>query len=158
MIRHKNRIFEEYSICPVTGDIFDAKTGVVQPVKIANGRSFLKNMPVHRIMVHTFYGYKAEMDIHHLDENKLNNSLNNLVYLTPEEHTSLHKKGKPFSAEHKANLSAAHKGKRGCPCSEETKAKIIAALKGKSFSNEHKENIRKAALRRWAERRNENEL
>lgn len=33
---------------------------------------------------------KPDYDVHHIDENKLNNNLNNLLILTRSEHTSLH--------------------------------------------------------------------
>ena len=152
MIRYKEKEFQQYSICPATGDIFDTETGEVQAMKIyANGRSYFKRMPVHRIMVHTFYGYKPGFDVHHKDENPLNNELSNLVYLTREEHCGLHAgalrhddvrtkiskslkgrtswmKGKHHTNEAKAKMSAAMKGKKR---SEETKAKISATRKGK---------------------------
>ena len=99
-------------------------------------------MFVHCIIAHTFYGYKPGYDIHHLDENKFNNSLSNLVYLTSEEHRRLHKKGKPKSDETRAKLSASLKGKpawnKGKPRSEETRAKISASMKGKPAWNKGK--------------------
>ena len=142
MIRYKDKTFEQYSICPATGDIFDAKTGVVQETYLHLGRPEFKRMFVHCIIAHTFYGYKPGYDIHHLDENKFNNSLSNLVYLTSEEHRRLHKKGKPKSDETRAKLSASLKGKpawnKGKPRSEETRAKISASMKGKPAWNKGK--------------------
>lgn len=65
-----------------------------------------------------------------------------LIFLTANEHMSLHKKGKPTwikgkhsSEETKAKMSAALKGKKR---SEEAKKKISAARKGKKLSEEHK--------------------
>ena len=139
MIRYKEKEFKQWSICPATGDIFDSKTGVVQKTHVHQGRKEFKKMPVHCIMAHTYFGYNPEYDVHHKDENKLNNSLSNLVYLTREEHSRLHRKGKkgkklgPFSEEHKAKLSASMKGKK---LSEEHRAKIAASMKGKPKSEE----------------------
>ena len=45
-------------------------------------------------MCHSFFGYKEGFDIHHLNECKTDNRLENLVYLTHAEHTKLHKKAK----------------------------------------------------------------
>lgn len=141
MIRHKDKIFEQWSICPATGDIFDVKTGEIQPVKIyANGRSYFKGMPVYQIMAHTFLGgYKHEYDVHHKDENKLNNSLSNLIYLTHSEHVRLHS-GELRHDETRAKMSAAHKGKtpwiKGKHLSEEARFKMSESHKGKPRSEE----------------------
>ena len=135
MIRYKEKEFEDYSICPATGDIFDAETGEVQLVKFSRDRPYFKGIAVHRIMAHTFFGYKPGFDVHHKDENPLNNALSNLVYLTREEHARIHREGKKFkhlSEEHKAKLSAAHKGK---PQSEETRAKISEAIRRRHAEN-----------------------
>jgi hypothetical protein len=51
-------------------------------------------------------------------------------------------KGRIFSEEHKAKLSAANKGKSH---SEETKAKLSAAQKGRTFSDEHKAKLSAAS-------------
>lgn len=132
MIRYKEKVLEQYSICPATGDIFDVKTGEVQKTHLYRNRPIFKRMPVHCIMIHTFFGYKSGFDVHHLDRNKQNNIISNLVYLTHQEHISLHAKGKHFSLseETKAKMSASHKGKKRAPFSEEHKAKISATLKG----------------------------
>lgn len=142
MIRFKEKEFKQWSICPATGDIFDSKTGVVQKTHVHQGRKEFKKMPVHCIMAHTYFGYNPECDVHHKNENKLNNSLSNLMYLTREEHSRLHRKGKTslnkgktLSEEHKAKLSACMKGKK---LSEEHRAKIAASMKGKPKSEETK--------------------
>lgn len=147
MIRFRDKTFEQWSICPATGDIFDVKTGEVQPVRLSGGRPCFKKMTIHQIMVHTFFGYKLGYDVHHKDENPLNNTLSNLVYLTHSEHARLHSgellhdetraklaaalKGKPKSAETKVKISEGLKGKKRKPLSEETRLKISEATKGK---------------------------
>lgn len=180
MIRFKDKVFEQYSICPATGDIFDSKTGVVQKIYMHQGRPVFKRMGIHCIMAHTFYGYKQGYDVHHKDENKLNNALSNLVYLTKAEHSRLHatellhketrakiasaNKGKYVSEETRIKISAALKGKQGYwkgkqgylkgkHLSVESKAKMSAAHKGKKLSEETKAKIRAAALRRGSNRK-----
>ena len=138
------------------------RTGVIQKQTSGGGRPLFKGMPVHCIMVHTYLGYKKGYDVHHKDENPLNNSLSNLMYLTHAEHRRLHdtellhdetrlkrsaalkgkkhKKHKPFSEETRLKMSAAKKGKptwnKGKTQSAEHKAKISAAMKGKPKSEE----------------------
>lgn len=81
---------------------------------------------------------------------------NELIFMTHSEHQKLHKagegnpnygkpgtmKGKVFTAEHKANISASKKGENnpnyGKKFSDERKAKISTALTGKKLSDEHK--------------------
>lgn len=67
--------------------------------------------------------------------------------------------GKPKSAEHKAKLSAALKGRknpevaeklRGRSLPAETRAKIAEAGKKRTWSNETREKIRQASLAQWA--------
>lgn len=139
MIRFKDQILEDYFIDPVTAVITD-QNGVVQETYLHHGRPVFKGMGIHCIMAHTFYGYRPGYDIHHLDENKLNNALSNLEYLSRSEHIRLHTKGKEKSDETRTKLSAALKGKtswnKGKPFSEETKEKMSAAHKGKPMSEE----------------------
>lgn len=77
--------------------------------------------------------------------NKLDNRLQNLKYLTPSEHTILHKignkytLGKKLSEEHKEKISAANIGRKH---SEQSKAKIRAASTGRKHSEETKAKIR----------------
>lgn len=147
MIRFKEKEFKEFNIDPVTAIITD-QNGVVQETYMHQGRPVFKRMKIHQIMAHTFYGYKPGYDVHHLDENKLNNALSNLMYLAHDEHSRLHSEGNAYmlgkhhSEESKAKMSAAKKGKspwnKDKQCPSETKAKISTALKGKQFSAEHK--------------------
>lgn len=48
---------------------------------------------IHQIVVEAFMPYTDldGMEIHHLDENKDNNHLDNLIPLTPEQHRMIHK-------------------------------------------------------------------
>ena len=134
MIKYKDTIFPDFFIDPVTAIITDSK-GEVQKINIKkDGRAYFKGHKLHEWQVHTHYGWKQGMAIHHIDKNKLNNSLSNLVYLTPSEHTKIHSKGKILSEETKRKMSEAKKGEKhplyGKPLSEETKRKMSEALKG----------------------------
>ena len=125
MIKYKDKIFPEFFIDPVTAIITNSKGEIQKTCIRKNGRSYFKGHKLHEWQVHTHIGYKLGMDIHHLDENKLNNSLSNLVYLTRSEHIKIHKKGKILSPETKRKMSEAKKH-----MSEETKQKISEAMKG----------------------------
>ena len=112
MIKYKNKIFPEYFIDPETAIITNSK-GEIQKIKIIDGRPYFKGHKLYEWQVHTHLGYKLGMDIHHLDENKMNNSLSNLVYLTHSEHSKIHNKiGKKLSDETKQKMSEAKRGEK----------------------------------------------
>ena len=145
MIQYKDKIFPEYFIDPVTAIITNSK-GEIQKTYILNGRSYFKGHKVYEWQLHTHLGYKKGFDIHHIDENIMNNSLENLVYLTKSEHSKLHNKGenhpmygKHLSEETKKKLSESQKGENspmyGKHLSEETKKKLSESHKGKTSSN-----------------------
>lgn len=54
---------------------------------------------------------KNGYDVHHKNEIKTDNRLQNLCYLTRSEHRKLHKIGKKLSEYHKEKLIAVHKKK-----------------------------------------------
>ena len=104
-------------------------------------------MAIHRIQVHTHLGYKLGMAIHHLDENKLNNSLSNLNKLTRSEHSKIQKKGnKNMFGKHHSNetLRKMSEAQKGRTLSEETKRKISEAAKGRTLSEETKRKMSEA--------------
>lgn len=81
--------------------------------------------------------------IHHINGNHEDNRISNLWLLTKSEHNTLHavQGDGPYSPEARASRGAAMKGNKnslGRKLSEETKAKIAAALKGKRHSAEHR--------------------
>lgn len=89
----KDKIDERFNILP-DGTIVDLN-GNLQDLILHQGRYEFKGIKVHKIQMWTNYGYRDSKiwDVHHLDENPLNNSLSNLVYLTHSKHASLHHKG-----------------------------------------------------------------
>ncbi len=64
-----------------------------------------KKMAVHRIQAHTYYGFMPDKDVHHLDENKLNNALSNLKYVTRSEHAHIHGLTRPRTGAFKEKVS-----------------------------------------------------
>ena len=107
MIKFKETIFNKWSICPATGDIFDSVTGKVQKTRLHHGRPVFKAMGIHTIMAHTYLNYFKRCVVHHKDNNKLNNKLNNLEIMTWAEHSKLHNSGSnnPMSGKHHTNES-----------------------------------------------------
>ena len=136
MIKYKDTILENYFIDPVTAVITNSK-GEIQETKINEcGRPCFHCMEIHKIQVHTHLGYKKGFDIHHIDENKMNNSLENLVYLSKSEHSKIHNKGenhplyrKHHSEETCEQLRLINKGKI---MSEESRKKISMAMSGEN--------------------------
>lgn len=96
---------EHLHICPLTGDIFDLRTGEVQPTKISRGRICWGSRPVHLIQVCTNSDkWWKGCDVHHVDMNPFNNMLSNLVCLSHAEHSALHAKYRQKSAETKQKI------------------------------------------------------
>ena len=146
MIRCRNKIFPKYFIDPETAIITNSKDEI-QKTYIKDGRPYFKGMAIHVIQVHTHIVYKKGYAVHHIDENKMNNSLSNLAYITQSEHAAIHKKGnrnmfgKHHSNETKRKIGKGNKGKK---LSEETKQKISEAHKGKKHSSETKQKMSEA--------------
>lgn len=99
--------------------------------------------------------------IHHINQDKLDNRIENLVCMTLREHMIWHNKHR--SLETKKSFSSKMKGRkqseehiksRTGPTSEETKRKIgeanSKALKGRKLTDEHRKNIAEAVRRRRA--------
>ena len=140
MIRYKDTILEDYFIDPETAVITNSK-GEIQKTYLHRGRPEFKGMAVHRIQVYTHLGYKKGYDIHHIDKNKMNNSLSNLLYLSHAEHSKIHSETRVFSEKTKNKMSEAAKGKK---LSEETKRKLSEAAKGKHHTEGTKQKISEA--------------
>lgn len=90
---YKDKPIQGYFISD-EGKIYDSN-GVEQEQHIRSSSPyyFFKSGEVHQMMIHSFYGYKKGFDVHHLNQVKTDNRLENLVYLTREEHTKLHNIG-----------------------------------------------------------------
>ena len=118
---------------------------------------------------------RRSYEIHHMDGNRKNNSLENLVCLSVQEHYELHLKQGDYTAAHaiahrldlpfegwnhseetKLKISKANKGKvshrKGKPLSEEHKRKIGEANKtshlGKKVSEETRQKIKESSFRK----------
>ena len=151
MIQYKDKIFPEYFIDPITAVITNSKGEIQKTCIHKDGYAYFKNLYIHQIQIHTHIGYKKGYDIHHIDENKLNNSLSNLIYLTHSEHNIIHKKGnknmfgKHHSEDAKRKMSESLKGENhplfGKHHSNETLRKMSEAQKGRTLSEETKRKI-----------------
>ena len=104
-------------------------------------------------------------EIHHIDGNRHNNSIENLKCISLKEHYEIHLKqgdyasaaflkqklGTPLngwnhSEETKKKISLLCRGMRGKSHSEETQKKMTEARMGIVFSNEHKDKLSKAKI------------
>ena len=130
----KDKTLDNYFI-DENGVITDSN-GNVQKTK-KNVYEWFKGEAVHRIQLWTNYGYRDTKIwvIHHLDNNKFNNRLSNLKFMTFSQHTKLHHKGKITSDKTKQKMSVSSKGNH---LSDEARAKISIANKGKKLSKETK--------------------
>ena len=70
--------------------------------------------PLHRIIFEDFYRIKLpkNIHIHHVDGNKTNNEIWNLIPLTNKEHAGLHHKNKIVSDETRKKISEAQTGEK----------------------------------------------
>lgn len=115
-LKHKNKFIDGYFI-DLNGNIYDDKF-VKQETYINDGYQKFKNLHIHVMMAHSFYGYKKGYDIHHLNQIKTDNSLDNLLYLTHAQHTRLHNLGKTFSEETKQKMRENRTDKKKIICLE----------------------------------------
>lgn len=114
-LRYKNSIIPGYFI-DENGKIYSSD-GVEQEQKLYPGQRkhpyfYFKGHEVHKMMAHSYFGYKEGYDVHHLNGCKTDNRLVNLMYLTREEHTKLHHTGKKLSDESKQKIREAQKCKK----------------------------------------------
>lgn len=132
----KNKIDERYNILE-DGTIVDLN-GNVQELGLHRGRLIFKGVAVHQIQIWTNYGWRdgKEWDIHHLDENPLNNHLSNLVFLSHSEHSKLHHSGnknyfygKHHTDESKKKMSKSHKEN---PLTDEQRKQLSLRMTGKN--------------------------
>ena len=118
-----------------------------------NGKE--KLFTVHRLVAQVFLENSSNLpQVNHKDENKQNNNVDNLEWISPKdnmnygtrnERMSNSLKGRTFTEEHRKNISKVRKGKHH---TEEAKKKISKSLKGKNnpnygkqFTEEHKKKL-----------------
>ena len=108
------------------------------------------NKMLHRLIYEDFHKVTIlpHVDVHHINENKLDNRAENLILIFHGEHSMLHNTGEnhpqygvPRSEETKLKISLGNKGKI---MSEESKLKLSKTHKGKVLSEEHKKKLSKS--------------
>ena len=106
-------------------------------MRISSRKEGNEGKMLHRLVFEDFYNITlpSNIVIHHNDENPLNNEIWNLIPMTPEEHNTLHHKGKTLSEESKMKIRNSTLGEKnhfyGKHHSEETKQLISEKRKGK---------------------------
>lgn len=62
-------------------------------IQIRNDNGEYKHLIISKLVMMTFrpIAEMEKMQVHHLDKNKLNNNLKNLIWVTPEQHSYIHK-------------------------------------------------------------------
>lgn len=137
MIRFKDKVFENYFIDPVTSVITDKEGNILHQYKV---RGYYcvgftgSTKKVHQIQAHTAYGYIEGFHVHHIDENKENNSLSNLDYIPPHIHTEVTWKGRHHSETTKQKMSE-HNYNKGKHLAKETCEKMSTFQTGLHFWN-----------------------
>ena len=156
IILGKDKIDERYNIDD-NGVITDLQ-GNIQKTYLCNNRPSFKSQYLHRILMWTKYGWRDGKiwHIHHIDGNKLNNNLNNLQFLTSNEHRKL----LHHSEESKKKISEHYVGFKGKHFSEESKKKsseshkgLTSGMKGKKLSEETKKKLSEAIKKYWKKKK-----
>lgn len=127
-------------------------------LRIKDGYFFAGAYRVHRMIAECWVeGFVSKNHVHHINEDRLDNRVENLMLTSPEthilnhpetlaallkSHTGIHK-----SEETKEKLRVANTGKKR---SEETKEKIRLARTGKTLSAEHKAKIAAGAKKHFS--------
>lgn len=124
---------------------------------ITSGKEGNNRKLLHRLIFEEYYNISLDEEfpegvyIHHLDENKTNNEIWNLVPMSPSEHTTLHNIGKTHSEETRRKISENHadtggekNGFFGKKHSEETKKHLSEIRKGIPLSYEQRINVSKS--------------
>ena len=98
----KYQTFKSGSFCShILATLLKISEDIENEKKIENGYAFVKTedgwYPEHKLVVEKFIGRKLKPNevVHHIDENKLNNDISNLmVFQSQKEHAEFHNKTK----------------------------------------------------------------
>lgn len=108
-------------------------------IKIIKGRKCIGHQPLYSLVWHAFNeSVPTGYCIHHIDHNKLNDNLDNLMLMTIEDH-SKHHNTDPSNTKRK-KMSEAKKGKK--------RPKQSAAIRGRKASTETKLKMTMSRLNR----------
>lgn len=146
-----------WEINPITGDVRDVRTGEI--IKITkNENDYVRichKFTQHRLLAETFiehnYPEGTKLHVHHIDGNKQNNNLDNLMWLTIKEHFNL-PEWKELQSRVQTGL---HEGENnpmyGYKWSEEQNEKRSKTMINVWKDNTHKQNLIKALSKRGDE-------
>lgn len=137
MIRYKDNIFENYFINPYTAVITNNNGKTIKQT-LHKDRYVVRihgiRMPVYQIQAHTYYGWRSDKVVHHIDENHKNDILFNLYYeWTSSEHIKHHNQYKVISEVTKEKISKTLSGRK---LPKDHVLKVAAANKGKKRTEE----------------------
>lgn len=137
------------------------KERIMKPVLYGNGYYIVKlckngkqkRFSVHRLVAEAFlYKIPKGLVVNHLNQEKTDNRLENLEIVTQKENVN--------HGTCRARMSAAKRGKKHGPLSEEHKRKLSESLKGennpmfgKKFSEEHKRKLSASLKAYWQKRK-----
>lgn len=133
--------FSKYLIDEEKGTVYSLRTDKYIGVKtngyinvsVTNDDGVRFDFGIHRFIFMSVYGNIPDgYEVHHIDENPMNNAIDNLRLIEGSEHLSLHKKGKILSEETKKKMHKFSKGNKinlGKHHTETTKKKISETKK-----------------------------
>jgi hypothetical protein len=114
----------------------------------SRGYYLSKGKSLHRYVYEQFMGpIPSDMVIHHIDEDKNNNTIGNLVMMTRSNHNRHHTRN--MSEQTKKKIGAASKGNKnnlGKVLTNETKRKISEGNRGKTISEKDRKSHHKNKL------------
>ena len=86
-IEYKDKIYHVSS----DGRVYDYKM-VEVPLRMHRGRKYFHKYSIHRLVAKLYFPeFTDTCEIHHIDKNRGNNNISNLMCLSKAEHYSLHK-------------------------------------------------------------------
>lgn len=106
-INKYNKDISDWLFIKPDGSIYNAKYDNCVETHLSNGYKMLNDIKQYYIHIILASLYKEEYyegcHIHHIDEDKLNNSLSNLSILSAEEHMSIHAKDRMSNSKRDSN-------------------------------------------------------
>ena len=117
----------------IRGNKFNCKPFDESMITLKDGRRYLGRYAIYRLVWNLFMGpVENGYVIHHIDHNKLNDRLDNLMLMLIKDHMQHHNTGIIRTAENKENI---RKGMIGAKYTVERRKNISEAKKNKCWYN-----------------------